>query len=78
MLPTLNPPTGYLIANQVGVPIPNNQVTERDLKGLKAISDNHKWDRKIVISQDPEPRNIDGIEVLPVRVFLEMLWSEQI
>lgn len=69
----------YVLNDRVAIEVKHtNQVTERDLKGLKAISDNHKWDRKIVISQDPEPRNIDGIEVLPVRVFLEMLWSEQI
>jgi uncharacterized protein len=69
----------YVLNDRVAIEVKHtNQVTERDLKGLKAISDNHKWERKIVISQDPEPRDIDGIEVLPVRVFLEMLWNNQI
>jgi predicted AAA+ superfamily ATPase len=68
----------YVLNDRVAIEVKHtNQVTERDLKGLKAISDNHKWKRKIVISQDTEPRYIDDIEVLPVRVFLKMLWDNQ-
>lgn len=69
----------YVLNDSVAIEVKHtNQVTERDLKVLRAISDNHKWKRKIVISQDPEPRNLDDVEVLPVKVFLEMLWSHQI
>lgn len=68
----------YVLNDRVAIEVKHtNQVTERDLKGLKAISDSHKWERKIVISQDTEPRYIDDIEVLPVRVFLKMLWDHQ-
>jgi predicted AAA+ superfamily ATPase len=68
----------YILNDRIAIEVKHtNQVTERDLKGLKAISDSHKWKRKIVISQDTEPRYIDDIEVLPVRVFLKMLWDNQ-
>jgi predicted AAA+ superfamily ATPase len=68
----------YVLNDRVAIEVKHtNQVTERDLKGLKAISDNHKWKHKIVISQDTEPRYIEDIEVLPVRVFLKMLWDNQ-
>jgi len=68
----------YILNDRIAIEVKHtNQVTERDLKGLKAISDSHKWKRKIVISQDTEPRYIDDVEVLPVRVFLKMLWDNQ-
>lgn len=52
----------------------SSQVTYRDLKGIRAFSEEHSPRRSIVISRDRVPRTTeDGIEILPWRNFLEML-----
>ncbi len=51
-------------------------VDERHLKGLMAFKEEHKVRRSIVVSLDPESRRtMDGIEILPWRIFLNQLWS---
>lgn len=47
---------------------------DHDLKGLKAISEEHTWSHKILVSRDPIRRKIGDIEVLPVHEFLMDLW----
>jgi predicted AAA+ superfamily ATPase len=68
----------YILNDDVAIEVKHTaQVTERDLKGLKVISEGRAWKRKIVVSRDPAPRKIGDVEVLPVEVFLGMLWSSE-
>lgn len=50
-------------------------VAERDLKGLRAISEEGRWKQLIVVSRDPVPRRIGDVDVLPIEEFLRRLWS---
>lgn len=50
-------------------------VTERDLKGLKALREEGLVKRYVIVSLDPKPRTVDGIQVVPWRAFLERLWT---
>ncbi len=50
-------------------------VSERDLKGLRALREEGMVERFCVVSQDPTPREIDGVMVLPWGAFLRRLWS---
>ncbi|MBI4600724.1 MAG: hypothetical protein HY721_02075 [Planctomycetes bacterium] len=54
------------------------QVSEADLRGLKAIAEEASVRRSIVVAFEPRPRRIGGIEVLPWRQFLAMLWEGEI
>lgn len=50
----------------------------RHLKGLKAFREEYPTRQSIVVSLDPKPRVVDGIQVLPWKQFLEELWSGKI
>ncbi len=55
------------------------RITERAMKGLRALSEEVPLERKIVVSHEPHPwRTDDGIEVLPVEEFLRRLWRDEL
>lgn len=49
-----------------------------DLKGLKAIAEESDFRHLIVVSREERRREVDGIEVLPWRVFVEELWGGEL
>jgi hypothetical protein len=54
----------------------SRRVHEGDLKGIKALHEEHRLRRAVIVCLEDEPRKISpGIEVLPWRRFLEDLWS---
>lgn len=57
-----------------GVPI----VQPHHLKGLKAFHDEYKSKKSIIVSLDQKPRVSGGINILPVKDFLEQLWANKI
>jgi predicted AAA+ superfamily ATPase len=54
------------------------QADHRHLKGLKAFAEEYNVKKLILISNDPRPRQVDNILILPWKVFLERLWTEEI
>ncbi len=51
------------------------QITDRHLKGLRALKEENKLKEFIVVSQDSAPRKTpDGIRILPWEVFLREWW----
>lgn len=55
-----------------------NLATERDLRGLIAIGEEAAFKRRILVSQDPHPRILNGIEIMNFRSFLRQLWSGEL
>jgi predicted AAA+ superfamily ATPase len=53
-------------------------VTERHLRGLKALREEGLVRDFAVVSHDPERRVVDGITIYPWRQFLEGLWEDKI
>lgn len=49
-------------------------VTEKHLKGLKALREEKIFQRYIVVCQEEHPRLLDGIEILPWKYFFAQLW----
>ena len=49
--------------------------TKDDLKGLRAIGDEGTFHHRILVSDEPRPREVDGISILPWRNFIDRLWS---
>ena len=66
----------FLIGDSVAIEAkatPN--VSNQDLRNLKAIADEQTFKHRICVSLEPRPRIRDGIEILPYKVFLNNLWD---
>ncbi len=68
----------FLINDEVGIEVKGtDNVSERHWSGLKALSEEKLLKRKIVISMDSAPRRVGDILILPVKEFLQQLWSDE-
>jgi predicted AAA+ superfamily ATPase len=56
----------------------SSNVTNADFKGLHALSEELPLTRKIIVSREPEKRQVGEIEIYPYRQFLSELWSGQV
>jgi predicted AAA+ superfamily ATPase len=54
------------------------QANHRHLRGLKAFAEEYETKKLILITNDPLPRLVDNFLILPWKVFLERLWSDEI
>jgi predicted AAA+ superfamily ATPase len=50
-------------------------VSESDLRSLRALAEERKLKRYICVSQDPRARTVRGVTILPVVEFLQALWG---
>ncbi|NOY94431.1 MAG: ATP-binding protein [Deltaproteobacteria bacterium] len=50
-------------------------VGERDLRGLRALGEEGLLDQLVLVSLEPRPRHVDGIDILPWSMFLDQLWA---
>ncbi len=50
-------------------------VSNRDLRGLMALREENMLSHFVVVSLEPMPRRVDGIDILPWREFLTRLWG---
>lgn len=50
-------------------------VSAQDLKGLKMLKEEGHLRKYVLVCMEKEPRSVDGIEILPVDIFLKKLWS---
>ena len=65
--------------HEVAVEIKATEMAQpRHLAGLKAFGDEYEVRRRIVVSLDPRTRILEGVSVMPWRVFLERLWGGDI
>lgn len=55
-----------------------NEVQHRHLHGLKAFKEEHPDARLVVVSLDPNPRLMNGVEIMPATYFFRKLWDEKI
>lgn len=67
----------FLVGDDLAVEVKGtNRVSDADLKGLRALSEEKKLKRKIVVSRETSVRTTaDAIEIHPVEPFLEALWA---
>jgi uncharacterized protein len=52
-----------------------SRATDKHLKGLRALAQEGGMKRLILVCQEQRPRRLDGIEILPWKMFLEELWT---
>ncbi len=66
----------FLIGDHTAVEVKAKEnVSAADLKGLKALAEEKRVKRLLVVSLEPGARTVDGIRILPFRKFLEALWE---
>ena len=51
------------------------RVSDRDLVGLKALREEGRLLRFIVVCRQERPELLDGIEIMPWEYFLQALWA---
>jgi uncharacterized protein len=69
----------FVIGDMIAIEVKATEnVSEKHLSGIKALSEEIKLKRKIVISHDQKRRVIQGVEVLPVPEFLKSLWNNEL
>lgn len=65
--------------NEVAVEVKSTQqANPRHLKGLKSFAEEYKVKKLILVSNDPFPRQIGDIVILPWNIFLDKLWTGDI
>ncbi|MDR3189191.1 MAG: AAA family ATPase [Prevotellaceae bacterium] len=65
--------------HEVAVEVKSTQEAQsRHLKGLKAFAEEYTVKKLILVSNDPYPRMVDNVLVLPWQVFLQQLWGGEI
>ena len=50
-------------------------MSAQDMKSLRVLAEEKQLKRYLCVSLEPRARKIEGISVLPVSEFLDMLWS---
>lgn len=63
-----------IVGKQLAIEIKSTeQITDRHLKGLRALREEGLIERYAIVSRDPIRRTVDGIEVWPYEDFLRAL-----
>lgn len=67
-----------MLSDRIAIDVKGSEtVDDRRLAGMRALAEEVRLDRKIVVSSELEPRRTsDGIEILPVNHFLDQLWGD--
>lgn len=67
----------FILAGKTAIEVKAaRNVSPRDLKGLRAIAEEGKIRRLLCVSRESDRRIVDGIEILPWRLFLKRLWAD--
>jgi predicted AAA+ superfamily ATPase len=69
----------FVVGTELAIEVKSTAlVQERDLKGIRALQDEKLIRHHYVVSQDPSPRVVNGITVLPWEEFLKQLWDDKL
>ena len=55
-----------------------SRVNSRHMQGLRQFAEEYNVKHLFLVSNDPLPRKVDGIDVLPWNMFLERLWGGEV
>jgi len=66
----------FIVGDELAIEVKaSSMVVERDLKGLKALREEGRVKRYVVVSTDPSRRKLSGVDIMPWSDFLEALWG---
>ena len=70
----------FLLNREIGIEVKSTRSVNpsdlKDLKGLRALSEDLKLKCRVLVCQAPRPRKLGGVELIPWELFLQELWSE--
>jgi predicted AAA+ superfamily ATPase len=67
------------VGEQLAVEVKSTEhASERHLKGLRALAEEGKFRKLVLVSRDPIPRHASGIEAMPWKAFLDQLWAGEL
>jgi predicted AAA+ superfamily ATPase len=68
----------FILGRELAIEVKGTElVHDRMLKGLRALAEEKLVKKHIVVSLDPSPRKTDGVDIIPWREFLAMLWGRE-
>ena len=66
----------FVLADKTAIEVKaKTPIGERDLRGLRALKEEALLKHYVLVSQEPRPRTVDGIRILPWQDFLGELWA---
>jgi hypothetical protein len=66
----------FLLSDHTAIEVKaTHSVSGADLRSLRALREDVTLKHCLLVSLEPRPRIVDGISILPVRTFLDALWS---
>jgi predicted AAA+ superfamily ATPase len=69
----------FTVGSKVAIEVKaTDLVQERHLSGLRALQEEGIFSSYYVVSRDRAARSLEGITVLPWRIFLDKLWSDEL
>jgi len=69
----------FLIGDSIAIEVKGSaMVKEKHCRGLNALAEELKLDKKIIVSMDPHKRLLGDIEIIPYREFLQSLWDKSL
>ncbi len=67
----------FILAGQTAIEVKAARaVPPQGLKGLRALAEEGNIRRLLCVSRESDPRVVDGVEILPWRLFLKRLWAD--
>jgi predicted AAA+ superfamily ATPase len=68
----------FILGNHTAIEVKAKEnVSAHDLKSLRAFAEEKKLKRYLCVSLEPRKRNLENLTILPLRDFLEALWSRK-
>ena len=66
----------FVIGSDIAIEVKSTRsLSGADLKGLRAIAEESPFKHRIIVCNEPVRRIIDGIEIFPIKDFLDALWN---
>ena len=69
----------FVVNGEIAIEVKaTRNVSGNDLKGLRFISDEGSFGKRLLVCNEPVEREVDGIAILPWRSFIDRLWSGEL
>jgi uncharacterized protein len=69
----------FILNDRVAIEVKaKSTVPHRDLKGIRALKEENKLARYIIVALVEFSATVDGIEILPWKMFLQQLWNHEL
>ena len=68
----------FIVGNAAIEAKSSGRIDKHDLKGLKALSEEGDFRRRIIVCREQRPASVEGIDILPAAEFVKRLWRDEL